>query len=60
MDLKKLQQEAEELQLLDLSKLPPEQLPQLVEKLMSMLEKSEVLLTTFKLENIKDNDEDNN
>ena len=60
MDLEKLQQEANELKSLDLSKLPPEQLPQLVDKLMSMLEKSEVLLTTFKLENIKDNDEDNN
>jgi hypothetical protein len=56
MNLEKLQQEADELQSLDLSKLPPEQLPQLVEKLMSILEKSESLLTTFKLENTKEDE----
>ena len=50
MSLEKLQQEAEELKSLDLTKLPPEQLSQLVEKLTSMLDKSETLLSTFKIE----------
>jgi hypothetical protein len=54
MNLEQLENEANKLKSLDVTNLPPEQLSQLVEKLSAMLEKSETLLSTFKLEDIKD------
>ena len=54
MNLEQLENEANKLKSLDVTNLPPEQLTQLVEKLSTMLEKSETLLSTFKLEDIKD------
>jgi hypothetical protein len=54
MNLEQLENEANKLKSLDVTSLPPEQLSQLVEKLSAMLEKSETLLSTFKLEDIKD------
>ena len=54
MNLEQLENEANKLKSLDVTNLPPEQLAQLVEKLSTMLEKSETLLSTFKLEDIKD------
>ena len=58
MNLDQLENEANELKSLDLSKLPPEQLSQLVEKLSAMLEKSETILSTLKLEDINDERDD--
>jgi len=54
MNLDQLENEANELKSLDITNLPPEQLSQLVEKLSAMLEKSETLLSTLKLEDIND------
>jgi hypothetical protein len=54
MNLDQLENEANKLKSLDVTNLPPEQLSQLVEKLSAMLEKSETLLSTLKLEDIKD------
>jgi hypothetical protein len=54
MNLEQLENEANELKSLNLTNLPPEQLAQLVEKLSTMLEKSETLLSTIKLEDIND------
>jgi hypothetical protein len=54
MNLEQLENEANKLKSLDVTNLPPEQLSQLVEKLSAMLEKSETLLSTLKLEDIKD------
>jgi hypothetical protein len=54
MNLEQLENEANKLKSLDVTNLPPEQLSQLAEKLSAMLEKSETLLSTFKLEDIKD------
>jgi hypothetical protein len=50
MSLEKLQQEAEELKSLDITSISPDQLGQLVEKLSTMLDKSETLLSTLKIE----------
>ena len=54
MNLEQLENEANELKSINLTNLPPEQLAQLVEKLSAMLEKSETLLSTIKLEDIND------
>jgi hypothetical protein len=54
MNLEQLENEANKLKSLDVTNLPPEQLSQLAEKLSAMLEKSETLLSTLKLEDIKD------
>lgn len=55
MRLEKLQQEAEELKSLDVTKLSPEQLNELVKKLDAMLDKSETLLSTLKIEDNESN-----
>ena len=52
----KLQQEAEELKSLDVTKLSPEQLNELVKKLELMMNEGETLLSTLKIE---DNEPDN-
>lgn len=59
MDLEKLQQEAEALKNIDAAQMTPEQLAALVDKLSSLLERSEEsLLNTTLLEiNKTDNDE---
>jgi len=59
MNLEQLENEANELKSLNLTNLPPEQLSQLVEKLSVMLEKSETLLSTIKLEDINEDETDN-
>jgi hypothetical protein len=59
MNLDQLENEANELKSLNLTNLPPEQLSQLVEKLSAMLEKSETLLSTIKLEDINEDETDN-
>jgi predicted DNA-binding ArsR family transcriptional regulator len=56
MSLEKLQQEAEELKSLDVTKLSPEQLNELVKKLELMMNEGETLLSTLKIE---DNEPDN-
>jgi hypothetical protein len=50
MSLEKLEQEAEALKTIDITSLQPEQLSQLVEKLTAMLDQSELLLSTLKIE----------
>ena len=59
MNLDQLENEAENLKSLDLSQLSPQQLTQLVEKLSAMLEKSETLLTSIKIEDIQNDETDN-
>ena len=59
MNLDQLENEAENLKSLDFSQLSPQQLSQLVEKLSAMLEKSETLLTSIKIEDIQNNETDN-
>ena len=50
MSLEQLEQQAEELQLLDVTKLSPEQLSSLVEKLSTLFEKSEILASEIKID----------
>ena len=59
MNLDQLENEAENLKSLDFSQLSPQQLSQLVEKLSAMLEKSETLLTSIKIEDIQNDETDN-
>ena len=60
MSLEKLQQETEDLKQLDTKQLTPEQLFQLVEKISSMLEKSETFLSDLKINEINKEDETDN
>jgi hypothetical protein len=62
MDLKKLQQEAENLQQVDVTKLSAEQLESLVEKLSKMLDINESFLeeTKSQLEEIKIEENESN
>jgi hypothetical protein len=60
MDLEKLKQETEDLKQLDTKQLTPEQLFQLVEKISSMLEKSETFLSDLKINEINKEDETDN
>jgi len=55
MNLDQLEQEAENLKSIDTSKLSVDQLQQMVNKLTSMLERSESLLSEIKIEDIKIN-----
>lgn len=55
MNLEKIEQQAGELQLLDVANLSPDQLSNLVEKLSVLLEKSETLLSEIKIEDERDN-----
>ena len=55
MNLDQLEQEAENLKSVDTSNLSVDQLHQMVNKLTSMLEKSESLLSEIKIEDIKIN-----
>jgi hypothetical protein len=59
MNLEQLENEANELKSLDLTKLSPNQFSQLVEKLSAMLDKSETLLSSIKIDEIKENETDN-
>ena len=62
MDLEKLQQEAKELELLDITKLSADQLESLVEKLSKMLDLNESFLeeTKSQLEEIKIEENESN
>jgi hypothetical protein len=60
MDLEKLQQETENLQQVDVTKLSPEQLQQLVDKLSNILEQSEQSLLQTSLNEIKEIENESN
>jgi hypothetical protein len=60
MDLEKLQQETESLQQIDVTKLSPEQLQQLVDKLSNILEQSEQSLLQTSLNEIKEIENESN
>jgi len=60
MDLEKLQQETESLQQIDVTKLSPEQLHQLVDKLSNSLEQSEQSLLQTSLNEIKEIENESN